>query len=179
MQCGWVLANNAKASFYEDLNARLPERAKAVMNTMDLLARIAPVDQLVHNYPWAALDTATVIDIGGGRGPVSIELAEEFPDLPLVVQDLRGPITTGAEMLDKHLSERVSFVEHNFFDEQPVKGADVYFFRHIFHDWPEIYGIKILRALIPAFKPELKIVLNEFAIPEHGTVSDHAYKFQR
>lgn len=179
MQCGWALANNAKAPFYEELNSRLPERAKPVMNTMDLLARITPVDQLLNNYPWAELGKATVVDIGGGRGPVSIALAKRFPQLSLIVEDLHGPVNTGTDALDTSLSNRVSFVEHNFFNEQPIKGADVYFFRYIFHDWPEAYGIKILRALIPALKAGSRIVVNEFAIPERGTVSDFAYKFQR
>ena len=68
---------------------------------------------------------------------------------------------------------------HNFFDEQPVKGADIYFFRYIFHDWPESYGVKILRALIPALKIGSKVVIHEFAIPERGTVSETAHKSQR
>lgn len=179
MQCGWVLANNAQAPFYEELNARLPERAKPVANAMDLLAQITPVDQLVHCYPWAELGSATVVDIGGGRGPVSIALAQAFPALTCIVQDLPALAQSGTEALPPGLAGRVKFMPHNFFDQQPVKHADVYFFRYIFHDWPEDHGVKILRALIPALKVGSRVIINEFAIPDRGTVSEAAYKFQR
>ena len=179
MQCGWALANNAQAPFYEELNRRLPERAKPVTAAMDLLAKITPVDQLLNDYPWGDLGHATVVDVGGGRGAVSIALATQFPNLRCIVQDLEEPVQSGRQALDPALSERVRFEQHSFFDEQPVVGADVYFFRYIFHDWPEAYGIKILRALIPALKTGSRIVINEFAIPERGTVSDFAYRFQR
>ena len=60
---------------------------------------------------------------------------------------------------------------HDFFTEQPVKDADVYFFKWIFHDWSDKYSIKILRSLIPALKKGSKIILNEYVIPQPGEVS--------
>lgn len=37
--------------------------------------------------------------------------------------------------------------------EQPVRHADVYFFRAIFHNWRHKYAVEILRNLMPALKP--------------------------
>ncbi|EME44652.1 hypothetical protein DOTSEDRAFT_24658 [Dothistroma septosporum NZE10] len=48
---------------------------------------------------------------------------------------------------------------HDFFSEQYVKNADVYFFRFIFHNLADKYAVKILHALIPALKAGARIVI--------------------
>lgn len=53
---------------------------------------------------------------------------------------------------------------HDFFAEQPVQ-ADLYLLRHILHDWPDPYAIKILRSLIPALKKGCKLLLVESVLP--------------
>ena len=58
---------------------------------------------------------------------------------------------------------------HDFFKEaQPVHGADVYFFRFIFHNWPDKYCLKILRSLIPALKTGAKVVIIDYVLPGPG-----------
>jgi O-methyltransferase domain len=37
--------------------------------------------------------------------------------------------------------------EHNFFDEQPIKDAEVFLMRATIHDWGFSYAVKILRRL--------------------------------
>lgn len=69
------------------------------------------------------------------------------------------------------LASRVKFMEHDFFTEQPVQGADVYLFRWIFHNWSDKYSIKILRNLIPALKPGAKVVINDNVLPQPGVLS--------
>ena len=71
------------------------------------------------------------------------------------------------------LEDRISFMAHDFFTPQPIT-ADVYFFRFIFHDWPDKYGISILQNLVPALKPGARVLINEFCLPEPGMIS--AYK---
>lgn len=61
---------------------------------------------------------------------------------------------------------------HDFLlEDQPVKGADVYFFRWILHNWSDKYCVKILRGLIPALKPGAKIILNDNVLPQPGVLS--------
>ena len=62
-------------------------------------------------------------------------------------------------------------MSHDFFTEQSVKNADVYFFRWIFHNWSDEYCVRILRNLIPALKPHARIVLNDACLPEPNTLS--------
>lgn len=57
---------------------------------------------------------------------------------------------------------------YDFFTEQPVKDADVYFFRWIFHNWSDKYCIKILQGLVPALKKGARIVINDNVLPEPG-----------
>ncbi|KAL8652271.1 MAG: hypothetical protein Q9226_004340, partial [Calogaya cf. arnoldii] len=52
-------------------------------------------------------------------------------DLPKVIEDAH--ITK----MPAELADRVSFMVHHMFTEQPVKDADVYYFRWIFHDWSD------------------------------------------
>jgi demethylsterigmatocystin 6-O-methyltransferase len=68
----------------------------------------------------ASADPAAVmmVDVGGGQGHQAQALKAKFPQLPgrFVVQDL-------AQGLPKHAPAGVECMRHDFFREQPVKGA--------------------------------------------------------
>ena len=124
---------------------------------------------------WQSLrPTATVVDVGGSRGHVSAFLAQKFPHIHFIVQDL--PSTTPdtesglSYVLPEDMKPRVRVMEHNFFRPQPVEGADVYLFRFVFHNWSDGYCVKILRALLPAMRPGAKIVVNDHCMPEAGAL---------
>ncbi|KAK3173831.1 hypothetical protein OEA41_007163 [Lepraria neglecta] len=172
------LANHTDRPFYEEI-ARFPDRASRFAIAMDLANAsqgMKPI-HVVENYDWPGLSrNATFVDIGGSHGQVSIELASKFPDLRCVVQDVRSVIAEAKDMLPEHLDGQITFMEHNFFTEQPVKNADVYFFRWIFHNWSDKYCIKILRSLIPALKKGASVIINEFCVAEPGMVPLHREK---
>lgn len=104
------------------------------------------------------------MQVGGASGFMSVALANRFPKLKLVVQDYKTNVERGAAQLPPELTERVKFSPHNFFDPQPVEGAEIYILRHICHDWSTENSIKILRQLVPAMKPGSKILLVEVVI---------------
>ncbi|KAF7563540.1 hypothetical protein G7046_g599 [Stylonectria norvegica] len=129
------------------------------------------VSHTVSSYPWAKLETATVVDMGGNEGFVSIALAEAYSSLSFVVQDLPGmrtPATTGT--VPDHLTSRVTLTTHDFFKPQTVV-ADAYLFRHIFHAFSDRYAIQILKALIPALRSGARVIINDMVLPEPGSVS--------
>lgn len=66
------------------------------------------------------------------------------------------------------LEHRVRFEEHDMFTEQLVKGADVYYLRHILHDWPDKYAVKIVANLVPALKHGARILVSDSVIPPPG-----------
>lgn len=135
-------------------------------------------DFLVQHYPWGSVGdeqgNATVVDLGGSNGSVSIALATAHPHLSLIVQDLPAVIQSNQEMaqrLPHHLGGRITWQEHDFFNPQPVAGADIFLFRYIFHNWPDSYAVRILQQLIPALKHGARVVVNDHLLPEPGMAS--------
>lgn len=125
--------------------------------------------KVVDSYDWSRLGSGTVVDIGGSRGQVAEAVASRFPALKFVVQDLESTIA-GAEVdLPPQVADRVSFMAHDFFEEQSVL-ASAYFLRWVLHNWSDKYCIKILRALIPALRPGARVIVNEICMPEPGEV---------
>lgn len=111
-----------------------------------------------------------MVDVGGSHGIIAIELARAFPSLQLVVQDLDEHIIKDADSKKPaDVADRVRFMVHDFLTPQPVRAA-VYFFRMIFHNWPDKYCVKILQALIPALEPGARVVINDAVIAEPCTL---------
>lgn len=127
---------------------------------------------LVNGYPWSSVGngTGTVVDVGGSKGNISVALARSAQKLHFVVQDLPSTIDGAKDILPDDVADRIEFMAHDMFTEQPLK-ADVYLFRNIFHNWSDSHVIKILQAAIPALKPGACIVVNDYVIPEPKSVS--------
>jgi len=47
---------------------------------------------VVVGFDWAIIPNGTVVDVGGGIGTQSLIIAQEYPDLKLVIQDLPSVI---------------------------------------------------------------------------------------
>lgn len=167
---GFGLANNAEGSFYSEM-IKHPERAKRFAGAMCTysMGKGCELNDIVNCYPWESVQ-GTVVDVGGSHGEVSIALARAFPTLHFTVQDLPETITACVNTVPLDLASRVRFMAHDFFTVQPIKNADVYLFRWIFHNWPDEYCIRILRALIPALKDGARVVINEYCLPEPNMV---------
>ena len=125
------------------------------------------VQHVVKGYDWAALGKATVVDVGGGIGTVSRILAKHFPLLDFVVED-RADVLVNAALDDPEIKHRISFVEHDFFQEQPVKNAEVYFIRRVLMEWTDEKAVEILKALKPALKVGALVQVQDFYVPEPG-----------
>ena len=119
------------------------------------------------------------MQVGGGNGHISIELAAVYPSLKLIVQDLPDAIRAGEESLPRSLASRVEFQAHDMFKENPAKGADVFYLRHILHDWPDTHAILILRALVPSLKNGARILVSDSVIPPPGVLDGQDEKFVR
>ena len=108
-------------------------------------------DPLVRGWDWASIDSVrgTVVDVGGGRGAVSIALARHFPSIKFIVQDFADVVAGGPEDVAAELKDQIQFMAANCLDEQPIKGKEVYFLRAVLHNWPDDYCIKILQNILP------------------------------
>ncbi|RDW59454.1 hypothetical protein BP6252_12541 [Coleophoma cylindrospora] len=128
---------------------------------------------LAENYPWGEFGSGTVVDIGGASGHACVPIAEAFPDLKFIVQDLEMGDELEKEhrtLLPEAVQSRISFMSHDFFTEQPVKDADVYFFRCTLHNWSDEFVIKALKALVPALKPGARVVIQDNGLAPPGTI---------
>ena len=123
---------------------------------------------VVRNFDWAGLGKATVVDVGGGIGTVSKALAKAFPLLEFVVED-RADVLVNATVEGEELRDRIRFLEHDFFQPQPVKDADVYFIRRVLMEWTDDKAIAILTALKSALKPGALVQIQDFYVPEPGS----------
>ncbi|THD00347.1 hypothetical protein EYZ11_000240 [Aspergillus tanneri] len=100
------------------------------------------------------------VDVGGGQGETLREVSNAvqprgrviLQDLPKVIEDLG---TDGG----------VEVMVYNFLEPQPVKGAAIYFFRHIFHNWPDTVSQQILRNTMSAMGPASRIIIVDEVMP--------------
>ena len=129
---------------------------------------------LLRSYDWDTLHAEVFVDIGGSHGMVSITFAEYVGNIHCIAQDLPDVAAQGEQKLPHRLADREKFMAHNFSTTQPVKNADVYFFRWIFHDWSDHYCINILRSLIPTLKEGSQVILGDFTIPQPGMISQYS-----
>jgi 6-hydroxytryprostatin B O-methyltransferase len=90
--------------------------------------------------------------------------------LQLIVQDLSAAVSKGAALLPASLKHRITFQEHDMFSPQPVLGAEVYYLRHVLHDWPDEFAVKIIANLVPALKDGARVLISEGIIPPPGTL---------
>ncbi|KAI9852884.1 MAG: hypothetical protein M1838_004443 [Thelocarpon superellum] len=143
-----------------------------------------------RGFDWASLGKAKVVDVGASKDPnftqvggsgghISISLAQEFPLLTFVVQDMPQVEPNAAALIPSDLKDRISFMAHDFFQPQPVRDAAVFFFRAIFHDWSDPYCVKMIHALLPALRDGDRIIVTELVLPEPNEVPDHLSMLKR
>ncbi|KAL2844377.1 S-adenosyl-L-methionine-dependent methyltransferase [Aspergillus pseudoustus] len=168
-ETGYNVEFDTTDSFYREI-AKESERARRFGAAMRFMTSgtFYDIAHLIRGYDWKALDVpgSVIVDVGGGQGGVSQALAGATTHTRFVVQDLEGTVLEGQRVCPQHLLERISFQAHDFFTAQPVKHADVYFFRYILHNWADKYSVQILRNLIPALKAGSRVIIYEFLLPD-------------
>ena len=121
---------------------------------------------VADNYDWGKIvGHGLVIDLGGNRGEVAIPLAQRFPTLNVLVQDLDNVVDGAEGFVPDDITGRVKFMAHNFFTEQKVQ-AQVYYIRWCLHNWSDKYAVGIIRCLIPALVDGARMVIYDSFIPE-------------
>ena len=172
-QSGFSLANNTALGLYEEL-ARDEEGARRWAGAMQALALEVDYRFLRDAFPWGEYDAPTVLDIGGGSGDVSLGLAKQLPRARFIVQDSSRVARDNTQSLNHTPginSGNVSFQSYNFLTTpQPVRGADIYYFRNIFHNWPDKNCLAILRNQIPSLKRGARLLIDDFTLHEPGSV---------
>ncbi|XXG94396.1 hypothetical protein Hte_000651 [Hypoxylon texense] len=163
---GFALAHNTDKTMFGYMRAH-PSKAEQFSKAMRFFSAGEPGSSesyLVAGYDWAGLGPGTVVDVGGADGYISRALSRAHPRLRMIVEDLPDVVAAASP------AERVRYQEYDFFSPQPVAGADAYLFRWVFHDWPDHYVVRILRAQVPALSKGSRIIVNESLSPPPGSL---------
>ncbi|KAJ4140272.1 Alpha-1,3-mannosyltransferase cmt1 [Fusarium equiseti] len=141
------------------------------------------VEYFVENYDFSELNNneGTFVDVGGSHGFVCVDLARKWDRMKFVVQDLPKTISSAPNPIceDEGVTRRISLQAHDFFTEQPIKGADVFYFRWIFHNLASHYAVMILKNLIPALKPGARVLINDHCLRGPGVENSWDEKLMR
>ncbi|PHH70096.1 hypothetical protein CDD82_7341 [Ophiocordyceps australis] len=176
-ETGYALAHGK--SLFEVLTTN-PERAMRMaqaIRTKEHIPGFATRD-VSNAYDWASLGDAFIVNIGGQGVQVAIELAQNFGNLNLIIQDSAMMIAGAESSVPDTLKGRIEFQEHAFFEPQTVQ-ADVYFFYQIFRNWGDKYAVKALKAQTPVLRPGAKILIYEECMSEQGAVPMWIERIQR
>ncbi|KAK7744120.1 hypothetical protein SLS53_003641 [Cytospora paraplurivora] len=173
-QTGLNLMGRTEEPFFTILSHD-PDREKRFASAMSIMKGVPGFQPsaALEAYDWGALGEAVVVDVGGSKGDFALALTEMYPKLSVIVQDVPVVVDEGRSMLPERVGPAITFQGHNFFETQPVQGADVYFFRMILHDWPDEYCLRILRNLVPALKPGARVIINDRCVPPTEEMSHY------
>jgi hypothetical protein len=148
---------------FELMERRHPEQIANFNRSMrELTGLIAPF--LAKAYDFAG--ARRIVDVGGGFGQLLVPVLRANPSLRGVVYDLPG-CADGARklMAEEGLDARCEFEGGDFFASVPA-GADLYLIKSVIHDWDDAHACKLLERVREAMKPDAKLLVLEWPIPE-------------
>ncbi|KAL8823155.1 MAG: hypothetical protein Q9191_006124 [Dirinaria sp. TL-2023a] len=108
-----------------------------------------------------------LVDVGGGEGQMLQDFVTQQGRRKnrLIVQDLPAPLIPAKKLQ----SLGIEAMPYDFFTPQPVKEGKAYYFRAIFHDWPDKACQDILRNTVVGMKRGYsKILIDELVLPNEG-----------
>ncbi|KAJ5772777.1 hypothetical protein N7457_007673 [Penicillium paradoxum] len=103
--------------------------------------------------------SAAMVDIGGGRGELLLEVQAAYPHLQeedLIVQEFNADIDSvpGVRLMEWNFKES---------PEQPIQGACVYSLQHILHNLPDLDAVALLQKISRAMGPHSRVLIIEYA----------------
>ncbi|KAK0629403.1 O-methyltransferase [Bombardia bombarda] len=116
-----------------------------------------------------------LVDMGGGKGWHIKEFGSRYAHVireggyRLVLQDL--PSVVDDVSLDPNSEEKwkVETMAHDFFEEQPIRGARAYSLNRVLHDWEDEQCRQILHRIKDAMRPGYsRLLINEVVVPRMG-----------
>ena len=178
-----ALGGGNKNTLFEVFEAE-PARVKRFGNAMaatNAPGGFASVDKLLMGFDWQSLGKAKVVDVGGSLGATAIAVLQSAKQLTkVIVQDLPEVIEEATSRpVPLGLEDRLEFQKASFLEPQPIKDADLYYFRFIFHDWPTDKCIEILKNLVPSMKRGSRLLMNDFFLYPNDAIHDADVSYSR
>ncbi|KAK4141070.1 O-methyltransferase-domain-containing protein [Dichotomopilus funicola] len=143
------------------------ERLQAFMLAMGAIEEQMP-SLGIYDLSWAAAeatkspDRVLVVDVGGGRGQALKGILRATPGIP-AGRCVLGDLPEVVEATKREVPElaEVKMVATDFFKEQPVKGALVYYIRRCLHDYSDEECVKILQHISDAMAADSRLLIVE------------------
>ncbi|KAI5846510.1 S-adenosyl-L-methionine-dependent methyltransferase [Morchella snyderi] len=131
-------------------------------------------------YPWRSLGKSTIVDLGGGNGHISHQIAYEAPELRFVLADLENAVKDAKKTCPVDLRDRFEYCVMDFFERMTIP-ADVYFMRMILHFMSDEDCVRVVKNIVPAMKKGSRILVADGIIPRCDVMPDpkHRYVFNQ
>lgn len=151
----WALSQPAKAKNFQIWMDAVHQQKSSWLD-------VFPFEKLVHDL---GPRTPLFIDIGGGIGSQCAAIRAKFPQVPgrVVLQELPPAIQQAIP------TDGVEIMVHDFWTEQPIKGARAYYLRNILHDFPDEKCVLLLHKTMKAMGKDSLILIDEIILPNQGT----------
>ncbi|CAD6976196.1 unnamed protein product, partial [Tilletia controversa] len=148
-------AARAFGGVFWDVLAKDPERGRIFNEAMkESTEHISIGDSIFEDVPWendfaVKNPKGVFVDVGAGAGHQALRIAPKLPGWEFVIEDLPNVLEASAKELWTTRGSQYNYrlVPQNFFEAQNVKGADVYYMKHIIHDWPDKESVQILKNI--------------------------------
>ncbi|KAK3294633.1 O-methyltransferase-domain-containing protein [Chaetomium fimeti] len=162
-----AFAEGSLGSTVWDIHHSSEERLRVFMLAMGVIEEHMPALG-AYDLSWAveevgkSADRPLVVDVGGGRGHALKGIWKATPGIPrnrCVLEDL-PEVVEAAKREDPEMAD-VQTVPVDFFKEQPVKGALVYYIRRCLHDYSDDECVVMLKHLSGAMAPDSRLLIVE------------------
>ncbi|KAG8530312.1 uncharacterized protein KY384_004814 [Bacidia gigantensis] len=153
---------------------------------------VLPFDEMIGSH--SKVDTPIFVDVAGGLGHQATAVRQKYPGLPgrIVLQDLakviaQAPPTEGLEIMEYDIwteqtlkgTRPFMMIPYLFLISCallgysgakliPQTGARAYYFRNIFHDYPDPKCVTILSNTMAAMDEQSVILIDEVILPNKG-----------
>jgi acetylserotonin N-methyltransferase len=114
-------------------------------------------------------DVRTVLDVGGGSGIYSIEMAKAWSGLSATVMEI-PQVCTAAEpyIATSGMGARVRTQAVNMFTQDWPRQYDAHFFSNVFHDWSDATNRLLAKKSFAALPKGGRILLHEMLMDDDG-----------
>jgi O-methyltransferase domain len=150
------------------------EEAEVFNDAMTSISKLC-IPAFLEAYSFGSFER--IVDVGGGHGAVLRSILKQHAGLSGTLAEMPSLIpAANAAIAHDGLSHRCEAVACNFFQSVPA-GGDLYFMKHIVHDWadePAIELLRNIRAAMPANGTLLlaEAVLDDSPAPHLGKLLD-------
>ncbi|MCP5143757.1 MAG: ubiquinone/menaquinone biosynthesis protein [Gammaproteobacteria bacterium] len=146
-----------------EMSAELAQRITAYMNAHSQASARAVARQPVFG------ELGNMLDVGGGSGIFSIEVAKAWPTLKSTIMDIDVVGEEAARYVEKAgVADRVTTLGINMFEQPWPQGYDAHFLSNIFHDWSDDSCRMLARKSFDALPSGGRILLHEMLVDDDG-----------